>query len=287
MIWHQEGWTLNSDERNFGDLLLFESAEKLFDFEALNNSGYSTGLFGGSVLSTESINRLLDKHQDQNIFMWGTGIRSLDDNFEVPDKVHLYGLRGKLSKLKIGKSTAIGDPGLIAPLILGVYPKKVSGGLLFAPHILDDSVEKEGMNYLDLRVKRHETSRDILEKLSEASFVLTGSLHVGVACFVLGTPFCFYADKYVDCEVKFHDFGLNHFKNVTFVQNFEDGLRVFQHAYPEWLCLQAEDLSQLIAPVRFLLNESSLPSQKEIEKYLRLRRKSLLRKSQILSKKYQ
>jgi hypothetical protein len=275
------GFSLNHELRNWGDLLLRESAGKLFDFGLISQQ-YSGGAFGGSILSKEWFENF--QSIGAPLLLYGCGVRSTE-SLVIPDNVKLYGVRGRLSESVLGVK-AIGDPGIFAPLALGIEPNNDSnGGYLFVPHKNDRSIySPNGFEKSNPLIPVSTNSASLVNKIANSSFVLTGSLHVGIVAFALGVPFCFFQDEYLDIPLKFHDFADFYNLPITFAPNPITGIDFFLDNRNTWGSLQNHHFDLLLSPVSEFLNRFGISSSERIKTYLDTRERTFAKKSKALLK---
>jgi hypothetical protein len=275
------GFSLNDKQRNWGDLLLRESAGKLLDFELISQK-YSGGAFGGSILSQN----WFDSFQTLGtpILLYGCGVRS-EEALQLPSNIEILGVRGKFSESILGVK-AIGDPGVFAPLSLGIDPiYDAKGRYLFVPHKNDGTIyQPNDFEKLSPLIPISTNSASLLSEIARSDFVLTGSLHVGIVSFALGVPFCFFQDEYLDIPIKFHDFADFYDLPIMFSSNPTTGIDFFLKNRSNWGSLQKHYFDQLLSPVAEFLNPFGESIAERIETYLDAREDVLEKKTQALLK---
>jgi hypothetical protein len=278
------GFSLNDELRNWGDLVLRESAEKLLDCELISQK-YTGAAFGGSILSQN----WFDSFQTLGtpILLYGCGIRS-EETLQLPSNVEILGVRGKFSESILGVM-AIGDPGVFAPLSLGIDPiYDTQGKYLFVPHKNDRTIhEPKDFKKLNPLIPVSTNSASLVSEIAKSNFVLTGSLHVGIVSFALGVPFCFFQDEYLDIPIKFHDFADFYDLPVMFSPNPTIGIDFFLSNRNNWGSLQKHHFDQLLSPVAEFLNPFGISIGKRVESYLEARESAFYSKTQLLLKHIQ
>ncbi len=223
--WFEYGWTLDTDTRNFGDLLLRESASKLFNFKKLAGSTFVSGFFGGSVLNPYFVDLVNSKIEAHNSFFWGCGISDQNSLPILNSRNKIFGLRGRVSEALVDHSVAIGDPGLLASLALGVWPKKKGNQIVFISHYHDKFVFKDDrVKNVSVIVPPYISSKHLVSEIASSKFVFTGSLHVAICAYALGVPFGLYANGYIDNEVKFHDFASMTKLQISFFDSLDKAI---------------------------------------------------------------
>jgi len=275
------GFSLNNELRNWGDLVLQESAGKLLDFELISQK-YSGGAFGGSILSQN----WFDSFQTLGspILLYGCGVRS-EETLQLPSNIEILGVRGKFSESILGVK-AIGDPGVFAPLSLGVNPiYDAQGKYLFVPHKNDETIyQPNDFEKLSPLIPVSTNSASLISKIARSNFVLTGSLHVGIVSFALGVPFCFFQDEYLDIPIKFHDFADFYDLPIMFSANPIIGIDFFLNNRNNWGSLQKHHFDQLLRPVAEFLNPFGISIAERIETFLDAREGVFEKKTQTLLK---
>ena len=119
--------------------------------------------------------------------VWGTGVMHPDIGIGTPDASRIYAVRGKLSQSALRQAgiaigdVPLGDPGFIAPEILGVdrstSPKYRLG---VVPHYCDRANPYfrsllSDPDVVDLNV--HERPEVFLHRMADCSAVISSSLH--------------------------------------------------------------------------------------------------------------
>ena len=273
------GFSLNHDLRNWGDLVLRESAGKLFDFGLISQK-YSGGAFGGSILSNEWLENF--QAIGTPLLLYGCGVRS-EESLVLPDNVKLLGVRGRFSESVLGEK-AIGDPGIFAPLALGIEPNNdTKRKYLFVPHKNDRTIySADGFEKINPLIPVSTNSASLVNEIADSDFVLTGSLHVGIIAFSLGVPFCFFQDEYLDIPIKFHDFADFYDLPIMFAPNQTIGIDFFLNNRNFWGSLQKHHFELLLSPVSEFLNPFGISTIERIESYLDARERAFVKKSQAL-----
>lgn len=273
------GFSLNNELRNWGDLVLRESAGKLLDFELISQK-YSGGAFGGSILSQNWFATF--QTLDAPVLLYGCGVRS-EETLVVPKNIEICGVRGKISESILGVK-AIGDPGVFAPLSLGIDPIYDSQEkYLFVPHKNDRTIYfPNDFEKLSPLIPFSTNSATLVQEIARSTFVLTGSLHVGIVSFALGVPFCFFQDEYLDIPIKFHDFADFYDLPIMFSSNPTLGIDFFLNNRNNWGSLQKQHFELLLSPVSEFLNPFGISIGARIDSYLDARESAFEKKTQAL-----
>ncbi len=222
------GYSIESKVRNWGDVLLQEISEYFLDTEELANK-FSGAAFGGSLLSQNYINLSKEKCMKGDLLFYGCGIRDRHETLTDLERISIYGVRGKFSESILGRE-AIGDPGILAPFVYDLSQSFLSlneSPFLFIPHMSDpDQNLKVDSCFKTIGplIGQKESAKEIVEKVAQASFVLTGSLHVGIVSFALGTPFSFYKNDFIDSAIKYYDFASFYDIPLLFSKSISEGI---------------------------------------------------------------
>ena len=275
------GFSLNNELRNWGDLVLRESAGKILDFELISQK-YSGGAFGGSILSQNWFDSF--KTLGAPLLLYGCGVRSWE-TLLLPNNIEILGVRGKFSESVLGVK-AIGDPACFAPLSLGIDPINDSQRkYLFVPHKNDRTIYlPNDFEKLSPLIPVSTNSASLVSEIARSDFVLTGSLHVGIVSFALGVPFCFFQDEYLDIPIKFHDFADFYDLPIMFSPNPTIGIDFFLNNRNNWGSLQKHHFDQLLSPISEFLNPFGISIGERIESYLDARECAFEKKTQALLK---
>ena len=222
------GFSIETEVRNWGDVLLQEISEHFLNTEDLGHK-FSGAAFGGSLLSQNYLNLSKEKSPVGQLLFYGCGIRDRHEILTDLQRISIYGVRGKFSEA-ILRTEAIGDPGILAPFIYDLsksYSNLNESPFLFIPHMSDPNQNPKidsCFETIEPLIGLRESAKRIVEKVAQASFVLTGSLHVGIVAFALGTPFSFYKNDFVDSPIKYYDFASFYDIPVSFSANISDGI---------------------------------------------------------------
>lgn len=283
--WVELAWSLDKDHRNFGDLLLRESAGQIFSFSKLIGHGFSGAMFGGSCLSQDWFNLFNHNFRNSKVLLWGCGIR---DNHPIDPSstaVQIAGVRGELSQAHIENSFAIGDPGLIAPLALNIkFQTKESLLNYNFPHFstsLNHVIShQDSENIINPQIPIGKSTRETLKKIANADFVFTGTLHGAVAAYALGTPFWFSVDLDSSAITKYEDF--LSMLGIPFepVADIEEGKAKYISYYDEINPIEVKTFTKLFDPVEQFLVKNEKYSISALNKFceeLRVVRKIKLR----------
>ena len=197
------------DPRNFGDWIspyLFEAITGNVPYHySPRTGGLSCGYSAaGSILRHISMpNRIL---------VWGSGIISKDDVFEMPKGV--VAVRGprtrdQLAKLGYPTSEVFGDPGILMPLFYKPTTEK-SHRVGFIPHFFDFGVMSSALSSRqDIHVIN--VCRDVESVINDVvscEYTLSSSLHGIIISHGYNVP-CAWMNSWEPLEgddVKFHDY---------------------------------------------------------------------------------
>jgi hypothetical protein len=133
----------------------------------------------------------------------------------------------------------MGDPGLLAPLIL---PRRRSSAdaayPICVPHILDPITDEQIVRLTGVPtivrpgIPASEAALvEVIDEIAHASFVLAGSLHAAILAAAYGVPFAFLDTGHVDVPFKWRDFAASVAIQPVFVRNMSEGLELYQDAH--------------------------------------------------------
>jgi hypothetical protein len=196
----------------------------------------------GSVIDTAWILRDL-RHtigvQSGQVAFWCSGMRTgerLDP--KVQAMCSFFGVRGPLTRVRLGLpgDTVVGDPGLLAPLFhTPVKLPEYENRSVCIPHIHDPKPDAQLLNMsgADILLRpeipaSEQELRRILDKITSASFVLTGALHAAVIACAYGRPFAFWDNGHLDIPFKWFDFASSINIPCVFVRNVDEGKKWYR-----------------------------------------------------------
>lgn len=203
--------------QNFGDYLPELIAKELLLQPRVDADAYR---LIGSVIHDEWIRRDLRRSvgvEDGIVAFWGCGMREAQS---LPTRTmrlcRFHGVRGPLTRELLGlpEDTVIGDPGLLAPLLhTPSCDAATAGRTLCLPHVQDarDAEALRGLAGADAIVRPEIAAseaalRAVLDRIADARFVLTASLHGAIVACAYGTPFAFWDNGHLDVPFKWQDF---------------------------------------------------------------------------------
>lgn len=204
-------WRWNyPNELNFGDEISAPIISILTGRKVEWASVASCDLVGaGSVLGTISAKR---RELPQ---IWGTGFMHPASGDSTSSKVQANAVRGALSARRVGTeqsstSPALGDPGILADLLLsGPVKKTHMVGLI--PHYVDEGnpkfenlAKKPFVKVIDVRL----SPKDIVKEIASCEAVISSSLHGLIVADSLGVPNKHYpvSGKLSGGSFKFRDY---------------------------------------------------------------------------------
>ncbi len=254
--WTELTWSLDLPNRNFGDLCMREAAENLFDFQSLIEAGFVSGIFGGSALDSPQLDRFAT-FSPHKILMWGCGLKRPEVLF-LPNNVKLLGVRGYLSAEHQEGAFVVGDPGLLSPCLLGIYPKAIEArrDVYLFPHFTAKSEDLISIETVSPMLEIAESSTKLLTKIAGAKFVLANSLHAGVFAYALGTPFAFYDMENDENDFKYADFLSILGIDVTFVKSLDEGIAWYLDSKISEKELDVSMVEGLLRPIEPYLKNS-------------------------------
>jgi hypothetical protein len=224
----------------------------------------------GSVIESSWILRDL-RHtigsQNGRIAFWCCGMRTnVPLNPKVQAMCLFFGARGPLTRdlLNLPEHTALGDPGLLAPLFHAPSnAPQYENRAVCIPHIHDVKSEAEllqisGADFVlrpEIGATEHDL-RQILDKIASASFVLCGALHAAIIACAYGRPFAFWDNGHVDIPFKWQDFARSVNIPCRFVANVPEGERTYSDSIAPQL--RIPPLSPILEICPFFIRPSAL-----------------------------
>lgn len=213
---------------NIGDILNELLPEKLFHLQVKEERYTTAEIMGiGSVLDRLLSNGNISKNlmemrknldTENTIHIWGTGLmHQYDDEQAFVRPVKIHALRGALTQKKVeemlGKKCrcALGDPGLLAPLLLKKVPKK-KWNVGIIPHYVDAEnpiiaeVKQHYPNSVIVNVK--DKPYKVLRQIAKCKTVLSTSLHglIIADSFHIPNQWCVCSDKILGSGFKYKDY---------------------------------------------------------------------------------
>lgn len=225
--------------QNFGDYLPVLFAQYLLDRPRVEADVFR---LVGSVISTPWVFNDLRCNIGAElgaIAYWGCGMRDPTPLSETAKSfVSFYGVRGPLTRdaLGLSETTVLGDPGLLVPIIHSPRVHSLTNGrTLCIPHFEDPKTSENlfSASGADILVSpivdaNEQSLRELLDKITSADFVLTGSLHAGIIAFAYGRPFAFWESGHIDIPFKFQDFLSSIGASCSFARNLAEGREIYQ-----------------------------------------------------------
>lgn len=196
---------------NFGDELTPPLVERLTGRRVVWGAPDRCDLVGaGSV-----IQMILRRQGSNQPRVWGSGFIRAAGPDEGPARLDVLAVRGKSTLARVdnlsSRSIALGDPGILAPVLLdGPVKKRYSLGLI--PHYHDVNspvVRRMGELGADVRVINVTwTPEEVAREIASCDAVLSSSLHGLIVSDALGIPNAHIrlSDKLKGGLYKFHDY---------------------------------------------------------------------------------
>lgn len=204
-------WKPKAGGHNLGDFIpsLFEQVFTPESWQAINEDRSRSYFLIGSVVAEYHLRRSLD--QGRKPVFFGCGYRGEPLPSSAVSEASFIGSRGAKTQAALRrhgiKVPVIGDPGCLLPI---VFPR--GGGShasILIPHVNDAAHYSPSDHGCDLQrsplVADRRELRDLIRTISEARFVLTGSLHAAIIACAYGVPFGFFRADYLDCPPKWAD----------------------------------------------------------------------------------
>lgn len=229
-------YTRGEQALNFGDFL-----SEYFVAEALIAPFVEADVYRlvGSTISSDLIHRdvRLSGLADALIAYWCCGMRDaapLDPG--LLDHCRFFGIRGPLSRtaLSLPADTAMGDPGLLLPLLHQARPSAMTASkTVCIPHFS----ERSHMEALRVRCGADVALSPAVSSIAEllrliddivsADFVLSGSLHGAILACAYDRPFAFWDTGFVDIPFKWRDFAASVGIEMAFQKDINGGRREY------------------------------------------------------------
>lgn len=167
---------------------------------------------------------------------WCCGCRS---DAPIPaslsEQVILCGARGPLSRDALGlpKDTALGDPALLLPLIYTPQrSERTAGRTVCIPHVMQDNESERLRNKagadvaLSTWITDDESIHTLLDDITSASFVLSGSLHGAIVAHAYGVPYSYWRGDDIDVPFKWDDFAASVGRASFFADTVLEGIAI-------------------------------------------------------------
>lgn len=247
-------------EPNFGDMLNINICQRLFDVNPIETSPKDCeAAFLGSVLDDFLYKKVFKFNKDfRNLYkkdpikIWGSGFitkrnKFVRRKFGLPEtyfrKFECYAVRGyfSLNRLKaIDKkqnfdNVVVGDPGLLAPMLLEKMPnKKYKVGII--PHHLElkmpvwEHIQNSIPNSTIIRVDGN--VEDTIRKIAECEVILSSAMHGLIVAdgFNIPNARIVASDRLLGGDYKFNDyysaFGIEHHKKINLNEQKIDNERI-------------------------------------------------------------
>jgi pyruvyltransferase len=177
---------------NFGDEITVPILQRVFGIEAVPSEPDQADLIAtGSILEHGSPKSLCAKvsalwHRAE-LHVWGSGFIQPDSRIGWRRKMRFHAVRGDLTADRVGASGPLGDPGILASLLIERVPKVAAVGIV--PHYID-AVQ------CPPRWKAIDPMRpvdDVLRDIASCELIVSSSLHGLIAADSFGIP-CVWAN---------------------------------------------------------------------------------------------
>lgn len=210
---------MSGDKKNFGDTL-WEILVELLDLSRCPpGSEMRRNLYFliGSVLTDGWVGAVSNALQspDGKLVFWGCGWRGERISPHLLSRVVFASVRGPRSARGLGLDPALGlgDTGLLLPLLRPRTEPAAPAGVLVVPHFLDPRHDEliasphlvGAADAVSPIVQSRAETEEVLRRIAQAEFVLTGAMHSAVIAAAYGTPFAFLDTGFVDCPEKWQD----------------------------------------------------------------------------------
>lgn len=210
LYWCRGSGRSDQGQQNFGDYLSALIVEMLSKRKVVHASVKHADMIAiGSVLSREKKAKIWGI--PRKLHIWGTGSASPDDSFS--GRHYYHAVRGVKTLGQIKNTdglTALGDPGLLAPMLVErPLVKSIRVGVIphikdrNSPAILDLITRIPGARVIDV----FSPVKVVLEQIASCDFVLSSSLHGLIVADSYGVPNQWLSlDSNPGWEYKFQDY---------------------------------------------------------------------------------
>ncbi len=206
-------WKLDGTTRNFGDTL-YELVYPTDELLAYSQDTSRCYFLIGSVICNTVIRETLD--QGLSPVFIDCGWRGEELNPEYVSRSTFIGCRGPNTQSELarhGVSVAVtGDPAYKVPSkVTRMQPTERS---IMIPHIQDPLLYDYDLDFYGVdelvspAVTNLQSTVDLIQKISGAKFVFTGSLHAAMISHAYGVPFALMK-TYVNCMPKWVDWAMS------------------------------------------------------------------------------
>jgi hypothetical protein len=227
-------WLQNEPDWNFGDAiceLLLDLFEPDFRSHILNSRNENFYLIG-SVLDDWWISD--SRSRKATPVFWCCGTRGEPLRGDI-DQMRICGVRGRVTEQMMGgRFPALGDPGLLCPIMCAVDGEK-SDEILLIPHSLDTVLPELMASSADYRARGISVvsplvrGRDGLEasirRIAGCRFVWAGAMHAAIVALAYDVPFAFFrsaSSRHLDVPAKWADFSSMHGFEPAFFSELQD-----------------------------------------------------------------
>jgi hypothetical protein len=203
---------------NFGDEITIPLLRKLFGIRAVPTSMREAQLIAaGSILDAWRRRprrqryspfelALFKKRADLHV--WGSGFMLPDSDAKWPQRLRVHAVRGPLTAKRIGYAGILGDPGILASLIVERPPKK-SCSVGFVPHHNDLGLVQRDLPKGWRFISPENSVETAIEEIASCEMLVSSSLHGLITADSFGIP-CLWARTSFPLsggtDFKFHDY---------------------------------------------------------------------------------
>lgn len=226
-------WRENLDIQNFGDFLSQYLFEKIF---------FPSGMDAEEIRIIGSCidDFVAGADGSKKIIFWGCGVR--DESFDkkrLKDKAVYLAVRGYFSQsvLELDNDVAIGDPGLLIPLVYTPkYNESYANKSVLIPHFNDSRSDDELkiISKCDLILRPNidnklESVEKFIDCLYSSEFLLCGSLHAAIVAAAYKKKFAYWNSGCIDLPFKWMDFSSSIEIPCDFFENLSDASYFFKN----------------------------------------------------------
>jgi hypothetical protein len=196
----------SSSKPNFGDALSPLICQRISGRNIKHAKPNKADMIAvGSLLQ-----RLNEKWFSHRLHVWGTGF--IETKPSYTSRHYIHAVRGKHSEAILSTSTTLGDPGLLADLLLPEKPISKKFKIGFIEHYKDKGcpliTHLTEDNPYTTRIDIFSDPVEFLTKLSECEFIYSSAMHGLIAADSLGIPNAWIklSDQVKGNDFKFMDY---------------------------------------------------------------------------------
>ena len=203
---------------NFGDELTIPLLRTLFGITAVPSSMREANLIAaGSILDAwtlrgrrrEFLRGLISFSRASDLHVWGSGFIKPETTAEWPQRLHFHAVRGEMTAARVGSSVALGDPGILASLIIDPATVKDAAVGLVLHHVDWAGFRRDAVPASWKLINPQAPVEEVLRSIASCELIVSSSLHGLITADAFQIP-CIWARTeialYGGTNFKFHDY---------------------------------------------------------------------------------